>query len=204
MLTQENLSKRDYVVVIDKSGSMGSEYRTGSSESRWDHVKESVVALARKCDTLDDDGIDVYTFNSSFKHYNGANAKTVAEIFAKESPMGGTDFLPVMKEVLAQARKSQKPTTVLVVTDGEPSDGVEGQRKLAKLIVETANSLENGDELGIGFIQAGTDPKATAFLKSLDNDLEQAGAKFDIVNSKTCDDLENTTIEQVLLDAVNA
>ena len=200
MIGQEQLGARDYVVVIDKSGSMGEPWKKGTTVSRWDHAKESVMALARKCDELDDDGIDVYTFNMSFKAFSGVHADKVAEIFAKESPHGGTDFVPVLTEVFAAAKKSGKPTTVLVITDGQPSEP-SGEEALKKLITKTANSLEGGDELGIGFIQIGDDPHARDFLKMLDTGLKDA--KFDIVNTKTCDEMENVTIEQVLLDAVN-
>ncbi len=43
------LDQRDYTLIIDKSGSMSNTDR-GTNKSRWEIVKESTLALARKCD----------------------------------------------------------------------------------------------------------------------------------------------------------
>lgn len=49
----------------------------------------------------------------------------------------------------------------------------------------------------------GTDEAATKFLKILDDDLGRAGAKFDIVDTMTMNDMEDLTLKEVLLSAVN-
>jgi hypothetical protein len=49
----------------------------------------------------------------------------------------------------------------------------------------------------------GNDPTATRFLKALDDELQTAGAKFDIVDTITLDDMENSTLAEVLLNAIN-
>lgn len=199
----EDLKLRRYVAVIDKSGSMGEPSKKGSSQSRWAYAQETVTAFARKVEEIGGT-LDVYTFNNSYNYYPGAGANKVSEIFRNESPMGGTNFVPVMSDAFSKHfAQGAKPTTIMVLTDGEPSEGVNGQRALAKLIVDTTKKMEGDSELGVGFIQVGDDPKATAFLKTLDDDLQGAGAKFDIVDSKTVEDLENQTVEQILLNAVN-
>jgi hypothetical protein len=182
---------------------MGEPVGRGNRTSRWNYAKESAIALARKLDEVDGDGIDVFTFNKSFQKFAPANADKVASIFSTVSPMGGTDFVPVLTAALDMHFAGSKPTTIIVLTDGEPSNGQEGQKALAKLIIGAANKIEGDAELAIQFIQVGDDPGATSFLKKLDDDLQSAGAKFDIVDSKTVDDLENTSIEQILLAAVN-
>jgi hypothetical protein len=48
----------------------------------------------------------------------------------------------------------------------------------------------------------GSDPKVTRFLKSLDDQLQGIGAKFDIVNTVTVDDMEDMTLTDVLLNAI--
>lgn len=203
MITMEDLKMRNYVLLLDRSGSMGEAVKSGSSQSRWAYAQEATLALARKCAEFDSDGIDVYTFNKGFKRYANTTPEKVADIFKTESPSGGTDFVPVLKDAFENHFKNDKPTTILVLTDGAPSDGADGQTALAKLIVATSKKLEGDAELGVSFIQIGTDPNATAFLKKLDDDLVGAGAKFDIVDAKTVDDLENMSIEDVLLAAVN-
>lgn len=205
MIKKEDLMQRDYVLLIDASGSMGEPVGRGNKSSRWKYAQESVMAVARKIQELDPDGIDVYTFNKTFKKFSNTTSDKVADIFRVSGPAGGTDFVPVLTDAFNVhfGKADARPTTIIVVTDGEPSSGADGQRAVAKLIVETANKIEGDAELAVQFIQIGDDPGATSFLKKLDDDLQKAGAKFDIVDSKTVDDLENTSIEDLLLAAVN-
>lgn len=195
---------RDYVLLLDRSGSMGEANRKGKPQTRWAYAQEAVTALARKCAEYDADGIDVYAFNKSFTRYENTTPDKVKEIFSSVTPNGGTDFVPVLKDVIDRHfAKDVKPTTIVVLTDGEPSDGKIGMDALSKLIIGAANRLEGDAELAIGFIQVGDDPAATTFLKSLDDNLTSQGAKFDIVDTKTADELENMTAEQVLEAFVN-
>ena len=202
-ITAKDLDLRDYYVVIDRSGSMGESIKPPLHVSRWDAVKEYALTIARECEKLDDNGIDVYLFNRNFVRFENTTADKVADIFQHNAPQGGTDFIPVLTDVFERHFKNNKPSTVLVFTDGEPSEGAEGQKALAKLLINTANKLESGTELGVSFIQIGNDKSATAFLKKLDDDLVSAGAKFDIVDTKTCEELDNITIQDMLLAAVN-
>lgn len=203
-IVKDDLRKRDYVLVIDRSGSMSDPVSKKDSTTKWKSMQESVLAVARKCQEFDDDGIDLYTFNTSFKKYENTTPEKVLDIFNNLGPNGGTNFVPVLSEVIDEHfKRANKPTTVIVVTDGCPSDEKNGQKDLAKLLLNTANKLESDSELGFLFLQIGDDPAARAFLKKLDNDLESAGAKFDIVSTKTCDELADVSIEDVLLAAVN-
>jgi hypothetical protein len=56
--------------------------------------------------------------------------------------------------------------------------------------------------LAISFVQVGSDPQATKFLKILDDELQSVGAKFDIVDTITIDDMEDMTLTEVLLNAI--
>jgi hypothetical protein len=198
-----DLSNRNYVLVVDKSGSMAEPVGRSKPMSRWDAMREYVSVVTRKCCELDADGIDVYLFGTKFSKFENVTVEVADQIFKKNSPMGGTDFVPVLTDVFNKHFSGDKPTTVLVVTDGQPSDGVDGQKALAKLLVATANKIEADNELAVQFLQIGDDPDAAKFLKKLDDDLQGAGAKFDIVDTKTCDDLESMSLEEVLLAAIS-
>ena len=76
---------------------------------------------------------------------------------------------------------------ILVVTDGEPDDG----KAVMKVIVETSRPMDRDEELGISFIQVPTDGNTTRCLKILDDELQSAGAKFDICNTITMEDMED-------------
>lgn len=192
------LSQRDYVLILDKSGSMGTADCNG--KSRWAAAQESTEALARKCAEFDADGIDVYVFANAFKKYPNTTPDSVSRIFKENEPMGSTDLYSVLKDALdGYFVAKAKPVTILVVTDGEPNDKV----SVSDLIINTSKRLEKDEEVAISFIQIGKDVLARDWLKSMDDDLTAKGAKFDIVDAITFDAMENMTITEVLLNAIN-
>ena len=171
------LDKRDYTLIIDKSGSMSNIDR-GTTKSRWEIVKESTLALARKCDQLDPDGITVYLFSGKFKRFDNVSAAKVEQIFQENDPMGGTNLTSVLQDAINQffqrkkASQSKVGETILVITDGEPDD----RRSVFEIIIEATRRLSSDEELAISFIQVGSDTSATDFLKSLDDKLQSIGA----------------------------
>lgn len=202
----ENLQNRDYVLVIDKSGSM-EEKDTPTGQSRWKYAQESAHAIASKVAEFDPDGITVVPFAGSFKMYENTTAAKLKDIWAENEPMGGTVLAPVLKRIFEDYRKRKaagqtKPNgeMLLVITDGQPQD----EAAVAKEIVAFGNSLGNGDEeYGISFIQVGKDSGATNFLRKLDDDLTKQGAKHDIVDAKTMDEVEQIGLTETLIAALN-
>ena len=198
------LDQRDYTLIIDKSGSMSNTDR-GTNKSRWEVVKESTLALARKCDQLDPDGITVYLFSGKFKRYDNVSAAKVEQIFQENDPMGGTNLTAVLQDAVnnffqrKKAGKVQAGETILIVTDGEPDD----RRSVFEVIIEATKRMDSDTELALSFIQVGSDNSATDFLKALDDKLEGVGAKFDIVDTITLSDMEDMTLAEVLLSAIN-
>jgi len=198
------LDKRDYTLIIDKSGSMSNIDR-GTTKSRWEIVKESTLALARKCDQLDPDGITVYLFSGKFKRFDHVSAAKVEQIFQENDPMGGTNLTSVLQDAINQffqrkkAGQSKAGETILVITDGEPDD----RRSVFEVIIEATRRLSSDEELAISFIQVGSDTSATDFLKSLDDKLQSIGANYDIVDTITLSDMEDMTLAEVLLSAIS-
>ncbi len=199
------LDNRDYTLIIDKSGSMSTKDKPGGL-SRWQIMQESALALANKCEELDPDGITVYLFSGKFKRYDNVTAAKVDTIFKENDPSGRTDLAGVLNDALGnyfqRKAKGQTPANgeiVLVVTDGEPDD----RKAVMQVILEATQKLDRDEELAISFIQVGTDASATAFLQILDNDLGRAGAKFDIVDTITMNDMEDLTLKEVLLNAIS-
>ncbi|NES24007.1 MAG: VWA domain-containing protein [Symploca sp. SIO3E6] len=195
---------RDYTLIIDKSGSMSTKDQPGGI-SRWEIMQESTLALARKCEEFDPDGITVYVFSSRFKRYDNVTSDKVAQIFQENEPVGRTNLSGVLKDATDDyfKRKAAGQTklngeTILVITDGEPDN----RKDVMKVIIEASRQIDRDEELAISLIQVGTDAMATRFLKALDDDLQSAGAKFDIVDTVTLDDMENMTLAEVLLNAI--
>jgi len=199
------LENRDYTLIIDKSGSMATPDQKGG-RSRWVTAQESTLALASKCEQFDPDGITIYLFSGRFKRYDNVTSSKVSQIFQENDPSGTTDLAAVLKHATddyfqRKASGKTKPNgeTILVVTDGEPDD----RKAVMKVIIEASRRMDRDEELAISFIQVGTDPQATRFLKILDDELQSAGAKFDICDTITMEDMEDLSLSEVLLNAIN-
>lgn len=198
----EELAKYDYILMIDKSGSMSTPDCPGN-KSRWDYAQEQTMAIARECAKFDSDGIDVVVFAGSPKLYSGTTPDKVEQIFKENSPSGGTDTAAALKLVLdgyntRKAAGTAKPIIVVCITDGQPSD----QNAVDKVIIAHANSMQDDGETGITFIQIGKDAGARAFLKHLDDDMQGLGAKFDIVDTKNEEEMDNISITDILVQAI--
>ncbi|MDB9311042.1 VWA domain-containing protein [Aphanizomenon sp. CS-733/32] len=198
------MSDRDYTLIIDKSGSMSTPDQVGG-RTRWQIAQESTIALARKCEEFDPDGITVYVFSGRFKRYENVTAAKVAQIFQENDPAGTTNLGSVLQDALnsyfqRKAAGTTKPNgeTILVITDGEPDD----RKAVFEIIISATRQMEKDEELGISMIQVGSDPQATKFLKALDDQLQGVGAKFDICDTVTLDDLEDMSLADVLMNAI--
>ncbi|MBD2438972.1 VWA domain-containing protein [Nostoc sp. FACHB-110] len=198
------MSDRDYTLILDKSGSMSTPDQVGG-RSRWDIAQESTLALARKCEQFDPDGITVYTFSGRFKRYDDVTSAKVAQIFLENDPAGTTNLAGVLQDAInnyfhRKAAGKTKPNgeTILVITDGEPDD----RKAVFEVIIQATRQMERDEELAISIIQVGTDSQATKFLKALDDQLQSVGAKFDICDTVTLEDLEDMSLADVLMNAI--
>ncbi len=197
------VTNRDYTLIIDKSGSLTTDDGTG--KTRWEIAQESTIALAQKCDELDSDGITVYLFSGRFRRYDNVNADKIREIYAQNEPMGKSDLRSVLQDALdnyfqrkTEGKAKENGETILIITDGIPDE----PKEIIRLIIDASQRIDRDEELGISFIQIGNDTKAKEYFKALDDLLQEAGAKFDIVDTITMDDLENMSLTDVLLNAV--
>lgn len=199
------MSDRDYTLIIDKSGSMSTPDQVGG-RSRWEIAQESTLALARKAEQFDPDGITIYVFSGRFKRYDDVTSAKVAQIFLENDPSGTTNLAGVLQDALnnyfqRKAAGKTKPNgeTILVITDGEPDD----RKAVFEVIIHATRQMERDEELAISIIQVGSDAQATKFLKALDDQLQSVGAKFDICDTVTLDDLEEMSLVDVLTNAIS-
>ena len=88
----------DVVFAIDKSGSMWEEYNDGT-------VQELVTRMLGIAMNIDPNkSVDVYQFNSGSQHIGLATESNYAN-FVREKRMsvdGGTNYAPVMKQIIAE------------------------------------------------------------------------------------------------------
>ncbi|MGL5033786.1 MAG: vWA domain-containing protein [Microcystaceae cyanobacterium] len=198
------MRNRDYTLIIDKSGSMSTPDQA-NGRSRWEEAQESTIALARKCEQFDPDGITVYVFSSRFRRYDNVTASKVEQIFQENDPSGSTNLAMVLTDAInsyfkrkSAGEKQAEGETILIITDGEPDD----RRSVMEIIIETTRRMERDEELALSFIQVGKDSGATKFLKALDDQLQEVGAKFDICDTITIDDMADMTLAEVLMNAI--
>lgn len=198
------IENRDYTLIVDKSGSMSTADCAG--RTRWEAAQEGAEALARKCATLDPDGITLYTYSSGFKRYDNTTPEKVSQIFAENDPFGGTATASVLSDAFKHWAERKKAgqlkggETILVITDGEPDD----RQAVSRVIKEVTGQMDADAELAVSFIQVGKDAAAKTFLQHLDDGLKAEGAKFDIVDTKTYDEIaEGITLAEVLAAAID-
>lgn len=195
---ESKLSEYDFIVVVDTSGSMGEAVKAGSSTSRWDAMKESVGTFVRDIEKLDSDGIDVVQLGGQIKSWAGVTSAKVSELFASLSPRGSTPLAEALTTAFAMAGKSAKKDFIVVFTDGVPDDKTAAKN----VILKQANGQETDDACTVLFVQVGDDAAASAYLRSLDDDLK--GAKFDIVDAKTMAEADGfASTAELILAAIN-
>lgn len=202
--TVESLQNRDFTIIIDRSGSMAT--RESNGKSRWEICQETTFALASKVEKFDPDGLTLYTFASKFNKKDNVTSDKVKQVFLENDPNGSTALHLVLKDAfdsfLSRKKAGQLKENgeiIIVVTDGEPDD----KEAVAKEIIRVTKGMDKDEELGILFAQVGNDGGARAFLKSLDDDLEKRGAKFDAVDTMTFEDIEGSNLVDVILGALN-
>eukprot|EP01060_Flectonema_neradi_P039462 TRINITY_DN8708_c0_g2_i4.p1 TRINITY_DN8708_c0_g2~~TRINITY_DN8708_c0_g2_i4.p1 ORF type:complete len:279 (+),score=49.91 TRINITY_DN8708_c0_g2_i4:67-903(+) len=180
---------RDFVVVVDKSGSMNATDRcskTHQTRRRWDNARNAIEAIVSKAVEHDDDGITLYLFSSDYNKFDNVDcAQRVIDIFDSNKPRGSTDLAGVLSAVFQEHfSKGDKPTTALVITDGQPNS----ESQVIDVIERAANRVHSQEELSVTFIQIGDDDGAQRFLKRLDDELN---CKYDIVDTLKDDCLQN-------------
>ena len=93
-----------------------------------------------------------------------------------------------------------KPVCIVVLTDGAAND----KDEVIKVIVDATTRINDRKELGILFIQVGSDPDAERFLQQVDSELAGAGALHDIVARVKLEDVEDLTTVELLTKAYTA
>jgi hypothetical protein len=133
-------------------------------------------------------------------------AAKVEQIFIENDPMGTTNLAAVLMHATdsyfqRKAAKQTKPNgeTILVVTDGAPDD----LRAVMEVIIQASRRMEQDHELAISFIQIGDDKMASNFIKALDEQLQGAGAKFDLCDAIAQDEMADMSLAEVLMNAIN-
>lgn len=217
------LSHFEVKFLIDDSGSM---WRADGHNglTRWQEVGELINGITGTCVEYDKTGIDVYFLNHSKPYYNITSSEKVLSIFQNVVPKGqtplGSRLGVVLHEYLDEYEKNTatKPTIIIVVTDGEPTECDEAgldriptgkeweqevaRRRQAPVVKAIRDALHrllaiNKDaqkcQFGIQLFQVGMDAAAKQFLQRLDNGLQEEDGfppGWDVVDTASFDQNE--------------
>ncbi|KAJ7636936.1 hypothetical protein FB45DRAFT_907781 [Roridomyces roridus] len=193
--------------------------------TRWDEAGQALEALAETAQKYDDDGLDIFFINNPKEALNVKSASQVQTVFARVGPRGATHtgecLEQILKPRLVALEKARidpdgtprdrrtgeviKRVNVIVITDGEATDSPK------YTIVDAAKRLKDIPNLcltqiGIQFVQIGSDATATQALRELDDDLAKAGDIRDIVDTTPYSKLHPVTADgliKVLVGGIN-
>jgi uncharacterized protein with von Willebrand factor type A (vWA) domain len=166
-LSVDALKKKDFILLVDISGSMAKASDRFSGKNRLKEVAEDVGNVARLAEQYDDDGITLITFNSDISVKDNVKADAVENIFDEITPNYGTATNLALDAAFAKAKSSSKEAVIVCWTDGEPNE----YQSVVDSINKAAKSMGR-PKVGLVFIQVGHDQSATKFLNQLDEHLE--------------------------------
>ncbi len=199
---EKKLVQYDIELLIDITGSMTERDGTGDlSKFQWcrEQVREFSKLMEEYKRTL-----TITTFNTGSNTEYRCNPTRLEELYGSIKPEGGTCLVTPLIERLEYIRNHHDPnraTILAVITDGEPNvprDPLVVNREL----IEFTKKLNRPDDIIITFLQIGDRFNGKSFCIDLDDNLVNEGAKYDIVDTKTFDELKSEGLTAALIDAV--
>lgn len=195
---------RQYVIIVDKSGSMGERDGEGT---RWDSARKAVENMIDVIFTYDiDHSVPLYLFDTN-PIFIGEVTKPgqVLKVFREYHPGGTTGLGKVLKMALETYAGTNRPnyevvpgTTFIVLLDGGADDPEEVYNVLKYYADPNNGYVTNHTQIAVSFVQIGDDKAASDFLKRLDDDIEP-----DIADFKKDDILyTNGGLDKLLYDAI--
>ena len=185
---QKEALVRQYVLLVDMSGSM--KLPDGIMKTRWDSARKVVTKIIDTVFEYDTDGrVPVYLFDDQVEFLGECtNSSHVKGVFESHKPRGTTDLAQCLDIAMKTYSGKNRPdysivpgTTYIVVLDGNTDDN-EAVKNIIRHYADPASGyIENHTQIGISFVQIGSDPGATRFLQDLDDGIEGVP---DIVDTK--------------------
>lgn len=194
---------RDYSVILGRSRR---SYDVPDLDEDWQSAERTIQPLMQLCETLDRDGITLYsgTPTGPVRH-DHVTATTLPEILKRHCPPHELHLAGPLQAAIDDyfSRKSAglsaaNGAIIVILIDGEPED----RRAIVRSIVAATRQMERDEELGIGIVQIGEDSIATGFFNALDEDLHHGGARFDIVHSCSSQSLASENLVEFLANVI--
>ena len=203
------LEDRDYTIIIARGDASRHPHHPWHEE--WIEAQASLIDLAKKCQQFDSDGITLYEASTPMWKYKNSNVARLAEILQRQNtePDSAKPTEINLEEALKASfsdyfanktdGKGKKGAIIVAVLDQKPANPT----AVAEIIVSAANKIEKDEEIGVSFIQIGDDLETREFLTDLDTNLQDRGARFDIVDTKFWHEIKRSSVVQFLIGAIN-
>lgn len=203
------LEDRHYTIIIARSDASRDPHHPWYGD--WVEAQASLIDLAKKCQEFDSDGITLYEASAPMWKYKNSNVARLAEILQRQNtePDSAKPTAIHLEEALKETfsdyfqlktnAKGKKGAIIVAVLDEKP----EKAAAVAEIIVSAANKIDKDEEIGVSFIQIGDDVKTREFLTDLDTNLQDRGARFDIVDTKFWHEIKRSSVVQFLIGAIN-
>jgi len=212
------LKNFDTQFLIDDSGSMRLSTSTvATGKTHWQEVNNVLSNIVEKCAEFDENGVDVFFFNSSLVgQFNGTNIKNPDEIMNlfkaryQAGIRGSTPtaealdliIAPYLRECERHAEDLQfpKPRNIIVMTDGAANNN----KLLKQNLISYARRLDMikapPHQIGVQFFQVGNVEGVDEFLNYLDNAMSEENECRDFIDTKSSEDMgsEGLTARRVL------
>jgi Mg-chelatase subunit ChlD len=192
----------DVVLLIDSSGSMHTP-DCPQGLSRWEWCHQQATDLVASLKPYIKNGISIVTFNKAFDAYEHVNLDTINTIFDNIAPSGSTDLVDPLNYEFSQyfRSRSSKPLLVAIITDGLPNRPSADPRLLRNALIDCTMHMTDRRQIAVTFLQVG-DFAGQQVVVDLDENLVSYGARYDIVDTKTFDELKAIGLPRALVDAV--
>jgi len=192
------------VILVDDSASMYGD--------RWAEAREALAGVADLAAKYSSEGVDVYFLNNPRFGTDFKDGTAIRLLFDSVVPEGQTPIGVKLDEIfnrylplLEDQRLNHKPITIVVITDGEPTD------EPKEVIIDAARRLDRTGvaphRFGIQFAQIGDDEDASIALRELDDGIAAVNGIRDMVDYTPCspNDLKFTTdtVIKILLGATS-
>jgi Mg-chelatase subunit ChlD len=186
--------------VIDISGSMASPDGTDGL-SKFDWCREQVASLADRL-TPYARTVDITVFNDRYQTAESCNRDTISAIYSGIKPGGGTalatPLLNRCEAALAKRQAGGRPTLIAVITDGLPGD----RQAVYQNLITFTQKLSRPDDVVVTILQIGENFGGQGFCVDLDDNLVANGAKYDIIDTRTFEELRAETMPTALIHAL--
>lgn len=224
----QRLGTYDLALVIDKSASM--TYRLNQRNAptpkpavvayeetvapvkdpsetitRWEWCRNQAANLANQIKKVLPSGLKISMFSNKYNSYSNVDGGKVETLFNEVEPSGGTHVSKVLQhhfdEYFARRDASggnTKPLLLAMITDGAPEDAYNAK----EAIINATKQMKKSDEILVAILQVGNDRRAPKILATLDHDLVEQHAKYDIVEVKSFEELKKQGLAKTLANLV--